>query len=75
MVTRGDIRLMHVGTLEQAADILTKYLPTKAFRKFREQMLHGIAKHPEGVCAKMYAMVATVDRKFVEGYMGGIWVS
>ena len=75
MVTRGDIRLVHVGTLEQAADILTKYLPTKAFRKFREKMLHGVEKHPEGECAKMYAMFSTVKPKFVEGYMGGIWVS
>ena len=75
MVTRGDIRLLHVGTLEQAADILTKYLPTKAFRKFREKMLHGVEKHPEGECAKMYAMFSTVNPKFVEGYMGGIWVS
>ena len=75
MVTRGDIRLLHVGTLEQAADILTKYLPTKSFRKFRDKMLHGVEKHPEGECAKMYAMFSTVNPKFVEGYMGGIWVS
>ena len=73
---KGDIRLLHVSTLEQIANILTKYLPTNLFlKKFGEKVLHGVENHPEGECAKVYTMTTTVKPRFVEEYMGDVCCS
>eukprot|EP00253_Pinus_taeda_P030695 PITA_30695 len=44
MVQRGAIRLHHIGTDEQAADILTKPLGKVKFLDFREQL--GVVERP-----------------------------
>ena len=44
MVQRGAVRLDHIGTNEQVADILTKPLGKVKFLTFRENL--GIVKRP-----------------------------
>ena len=44
MVQRGAIRLQHIGTDEQVADILTKPLGKVKFLTFREQL--GVVQRP-----------------------------
>ena len=44
MVQRGAVRLNHIGTDEQVADILTKPLGKVEFQTFRENL--GIMERP-----------------------------
>ena len=45
MVSDKYIRLQHISTTDQIADVLTKYTPTSPFQKFRDLMLDGVKRH------------------------------
>ena len=47
MIQRGAVRLDHIGTYEQVADILTKPLGKVKFLTFRERL--GIMERPYDV--------------------------
>ena len=46
MVLSAKVKLTHLPTDQQVADVLTKYLAKAKFTKFREQMLDGAIIHP-----------------------------
>ena len=50
-VTLGDVRVMHVPTSAQYADIFTKGLPTSLFQEFRSSLnVQGFDDQTAGAC-------------------------
>ena len=50
-VATGDVRVLHVPTTSQYADILTKGLPSTVFAEFRSSLnVHGAADQTAGAC-------------------------
>jgi hypothetical protein len=67
MVSDGHIRLQHISSKFQIADIMTKYLPTSVFQNFRDLMLGGVDSHQP---AKTLVKALKTSTHLIHGLFG-----
>ena len=72
VVEQGIIKLGHVKTDEQIADVMTKYLPKGKFLTFRDKMLKGVEEFPEIVDLTVHRLSVQQVKTFFNREFAGI---